>query len=80
MKKILLAGRSGYIGSYLYDYYYNKENVSSIIRKGNDKEKNIFILDLTNLQNVKEFANKAPYFDCLIFPPNYFYGSELILG
>ena len=67
MKKVLLAGKSGIIGSHIYKYLIDKYNVFSITRSKEDLAPNRFFCDLNNLDQVAEFVDTYPKFDSLIF-------------
>lgn len=65
--KILLVGRSGNLGSYIYMNSIHKDNFFSISRRKINDEKNISYLDLNDIKNVQDFSNNSPHFDCLVF-------------
>lgn len=66
MKKILLAGQNGIIGSFLYEEL-NKNNEITGIGSGSFNSPNYFNLDLTNIKDVEHFVKQQNNFDVLIF-------------
>ena len=66
-KQILVAGRSGFIGSYLFSILKNKFRITALDYNSKLIEDNFFHLDLTNKVDVEIFAKKSPKCDALIF-------------
>ena len=57
---ILITGSSGFIGSHLKCHFSLKYNIFCIQRKEQvDFNENLFSLDLSNVQNVKNFLNSS---------------------
>ena len=67
MKKILLTGSNGFIGSHLYSQIEGQISVTSVDYGDNQNAKEIINLDLTNTDNVNYFAENCDHFDVLIF-------------
>jgi len=67
MKKLLLAGGKGYIGSHLYSQFEGHISVTSIDYGNSITEKDFINLDLTDINNVNDFADNCDHFDVLIF-------------
>ena len=65
--KILLAGDKGFIGSYLYSHLEQRVSITSIDYSKGQSEKNYTQLDLTDINQVKDFAYNCSHFDVLIF-------------
>ena len=65
--KILLAGGEGYIGSHLYSQLEEIASVTSIDFDDGPSEKDCINLDLTDINQVKDFAYNCAHFDVLIF-------------
>ena len=65
--KILLAGDKGFIGSYLYSHLEQRVSITSIDYSKGQCEKNYTQLDLTDINQVKDFAYNCSHFDVLIF-------------
>ena len=64
---ILLCGSTGIIGSHLKSYFHNITKVVSVDYINTKLDKDIFNLDLTNIDRVDYFADKCDHFDILIF-------------
>jgi nucleoside-diphosphate-sugar epimerase len=66
LHNIILAGSNGFIGSHLYSQL--EEHSVTLIDYGNGPAENFFInLDLTNINQVNDFADNCDHFDVLIF-------------
>ena len=65
--KILLAGGKGFIGSYLYTHLGQGVSIISIDYSKGQSEKNYTQLDLTDINQVEDFAYNCGHFDVLIF-------------
>ena len=67
MKKILLTGAKGFIGSHLYSQLEEKVTITSVDYINDSAEKDFINLDLTNTDKVNDFADNCPHFDVIIF-------------
>ena len=65
--RILLAGRAGFIGSFLYNSFNKDYSITALDYSKASIEENFFSLDLTQEADVKTFAEKSPTCDALIF-------------
>ncbi len=65
--RILLAGGNGFIGSSLYSQLIERTSVTSIDYSNSSFEKGFTNVDLTDINNVNEFAENSEHFDVLIF-------------
>ncbi|MBI87035.1 MAG: hypothetical protein CMG63_03025 [Candidatus Marinimicrobia bacterium] len=65
--KILIAGASGYIGSYICQEYDGKHNLFKLKYKNGNLKNDYITLDLTNKNEIKHFVKKSNKFDILIF-------------
>ena len=65
--RILLAGRAGFIGSFLYNRFNKDYSITALDYSKASIEENFFSLDLTQEADVKTFAEKSPKCDALIF-------------
>ena len=65
--RILLAGRAGFIGSFLYNSFNKDYSITALDYSNGPIEENFFSLDLTQEADVKTFAEKSPKCDTLIF-------------
>lgn len=66
-KQILVAGRSGFIGSYLFNSLSNNYKITALDYNSKFIEDNFFHLDLTKKVDVEIFAKESPKCDALIF-------------
>ena len=66
-RKILIAGVSGFIGSFLYSRFHKDYSITALDYSKGSIEENFFPLDLTQEEDVETFAEKFPKFDALIF-------------
>ena len=60
MKKILVTGSTGFVGSHLVDYLLKKKNIKIFFKKR---------YHLSRLDNVKHFYNTVKWVDCDITDP-----------
>ena len=67
MKKILIAGSNGNIGSYIFNNLSDKYNVTGISKSDNKKHLQFFKLDLSLEDDVVLFAKNTIRFDVMIF-------------
>ena len=67
MKKILLAGGNGIIGSYLCFQLKEQASVTSIGYSNYPNKKDFINIDFTKMSQVTEFAEICDHFDVLIF-------------
>ena len=67
MHKILIAGGSGFIGSYLYNTFNEEYSVTTLGREWDQFKPNYYSLDLANVEKVKTFVENSPEYDILIF-------------
>mgnify|MGYP000023458677 CR=1 FL=1 len=67
MKKILLTGSNGFIGSNLFHQLKEHTSVTCIDYSSGSTEKDFINLDLTDINQVKDFAYNCAHFDVLIF-------------
>jgi len=67
LRKLLLAGGKGYIGSHLYSQLEKHISVTSIDYGNYPTEGDILNLDLTDVDKVNYFADNCDHFDILIF-------------
>ncbi len=65
--KILIAGASGYIGSYICKKYDGKHNLFKLKYKNGNLKNDYITLNLTNKNEIKHFVKKSNKFDVLIF-------------
>ncbi len=65
--KILIAGASGYIGSYICKKYDGEHNLFKLKYKNGNLKNDYITLDLTNKNEIKHFVKKSNKFDVLIF-------------
>ena len=66
-QKILIAGRSGIIGSNLFNILRDNYKIISLDNNSNILEDDFFHLDLSNRTDVKKFSESSPKCDALIF-------------
>ena len=66
-QKILIAGRSGIIGSDLFNILRDSYKIISLDYNSNILEDDFFHLDLSNRADVIKFSEKSPKCDALIF-------------
>ena len=64
---VLLAGASGYLGSFLYNKLNKDYLITSLVHNKDSFHKNVFSLDLTKLKDIKKFVEKVEKYDALIF-------------
>jgi len=67
LQHILVAGSSGYIGFHLCSQLGEQSSVTSIDYDDGRSEKDCINLDLTDINQVKDFAYNCTHFDVLIF-------------
>ena len=67
MRKILLTGSNGFIGSHLYSQLKEQDSVTSIRHGNGPVEKGFIKLDLTDINQVNDFTHNCDHFDVLIF-------------
>ena len=65
--KIVLAGASGFIGSFLFNVLKNNFSITSLSHSQSSFKENHVLLDLTDEEGVSNFVEDAPIFDVLIF-------------
>ena len=65
--KILIAGVSGYVGSFLFEKLHNEYDITGLKNSRDSTHTDFFSLDLTDKADVKNFSEKFPKFDALIF-------------
>ena len=67
MNNILLAGANGMIGSFLYNMFNTNYTITALDYSTESIEENFFPLDLTQEEDVENFAKKFSKYDALIF-------------
>lgn len=67
MINILIAGRTGYIGSYLNSELDNKYAIFSLDRTKQEEHKLDLAIDLTKIKEIEQFARVSDNFNVLIF-------------
>ena len=65
--KILIAGVSGYVGSFLFEKLHNQYDITGLKNSRDSTHTDFFSLDLTVEAEVKSFSQNAPKCDVLIF-------------
>ncbi len=67
MNNILLAGANGFIGTFLYDSFKKDYSITASDYSKRFIENNFSPLDLTQVEDVENFAEQSPKCDALIF-------------
>ena len=65
--KILIAGVSGYVGSFLFEKLHNEYDITGLKNSRDSTHTDFFSLALTDKADVENFAEKSPKFDVLFF-------------
>ena len=66
-RKILIAGVSGFIGSFLYSRFHKDYSITALDYSKGLIEDNFFSIDLTQEKDVETLAEESPKCDALIF-------------
>jgi len=65
--RILLAGRAGFIGSFLYNRFNKDYSITALDYSDRLIEDNFFPIDLTQVEDVETFSKSSPKHNALVF-------------